>query len=101
VLTHLFVGPMCAPLIDNGTRMVSPNNTNSRTVKNVVIILLLRYTAFTRKRNKAEVDGAAITKKAPTARRRALQSSTGAADRKLIWNTCRTIEYTDIEIQVL
>jgi hypothetical protein len=47
---------MCMAFAMNGSEKQRPVNVNHKKLKKVVIILLLQKTAFTQKKNKADVD---------------------------------------------
>jgi hypothetical protein len=69
---------MCPLFAAIGNKKQRPNNANNIKPKKIVTILWL-YTAFTRKKNNAEVDGIATIMRPPPEYIRASQLSTGAA----------------------
>jgi hypothetical protein len=76
---HLCVVPICLPLTADRIMNERPTNVTHRTPKKTVMIRLLQYTAFTRKKNMAEDDGNVTTRQPPIAYMSALQLATGEA----------------------
>jgi hypothetical protein len=78
-LIHLCVVPMCTALANTGTKKESANRANNRKPKMTVMILFLRKTAWSRRKNRADVDGTAMRNAAPMVPITALQFGTFAA----------------------
>jgi hypothetical protein len=72
---------MCVAFATNGSKKQKPVNANHKKPKKAVTILLLRKTAITRKKNKADVDETVRISTTATAMSTASQLGKGAAVR--------------------